>query len=229
MGHSQGSCSMPLSSDPCCWPLWYLHFLLIGRTPPPPGTTPLMLLVDLFLSPSGSTPFGPSRRIVPEIDTKLVTGRFKLRHHDHDGLDRVLEAYDVPKEDIEAIRDATIITTIEIDADGEFSITTSDAGNPEQANTVRFTDGEENSITNPLNGETLKVVAEILSPTTIQIRSEGSDSGTVEIKTWSFLPEGAMVTTEVLRGNQLFPVTSSQVMVRVDEDNRDRPLTLGWI
>ena len=131
---------------------------------------------------------------------------------------------DVPKEDIEAIRDATIITTIEIDADGEFSITTSDAGNPEQANTVRFTDGEENSITNPLNGETLKVieviwqhykihqvVAEILSPTTIQIRSEGSDSGTVEIKTWSFLPEGAMVTTEVLRGNQLFPVTSSQV------------------
>ena len=65
---------------------------------------------------------------------------------------------DVPKEDIEAIRDATIITTIEIDADGEFSITTSDAGNPEQANTVRFTDGEENSITNPLNGETLKVI-----------------------------------------------------------------------
>ena len=48
---------------------------------------------NFFLSQS---PFGaPSRRIVPEIDTKLVTGRFKLRHHEHDGLDRVLEAYGV--------------------------------------------------------------------------------------------------------------------------------------
>ena len=68
---------------------------------------------------------------------------------------------DVPKEDIEAIRDATIITSIEIDANGQFSITTSSAGNPEQANTVSFIDGEENSIINPLNGETLKVIESI--------------------------------------------------------------------
>ena len=59
----------------------------------------------------------------------------------------------------------------------------------------------------------------------IQIRSEGVDSGTVEIKTWTFMPEGAMVTTEVLRDNQLFPVVSDQVMARVDEVmyNLDQP------
>ena len=82
----------------------------------------------------------------------------------------------------------------------------------------------------------------------IQIRSEGVDSGTVEIKTWTFMPEGAMVTTEVLRDNQLFPVVSDQVMARVmvmvmmlmlivtdqvmarvDDDNKERSLVLGWL
>ena len=82
----------------------------------------------------------------------------------------------------------------------------------------------------------------------IQIRSEGVNSGTVEIKTWTFMPEGAMVTTEVLRDNQLFPVVSDQVMARVmvmvmmlmlivtdqvmarvDDDNKERSLVLGWL
>ena len=72
-------------------------------------------------------------------------------------------------------------------------------------------------------------MATVLSPTMIQIRSEGVDSGTIETKTWTFLPEGAMVTTEVLRDNQLFPVVSDQVMARVDEDNRERSLVLGWL
>ena len=49
----------------------------------------------------------------------------------------------------------------------------------------------------------------------IQTRSEGVDSGTIEIKTWTFMPEGAMVTTEVLKDNQLFPVVSDQVTVMV--------------
>ena len=72
-------------------------------------------------------------------------------------------------------------------------------------------------------------VATVLSPTMIQIRSEGVDSGTIEIKTWTFLPEGAMVTTEVLKDNRLFPVVSDQVMARVDDDNKERSLVLGWL
>ena len=72
-------------------------------------------------------------------------------------------------------------------------------------------------------------VATVLSPTMIQIRSEGVDSGTIEVKTWTFLPEGAMVNTEVLRDNQLFPVVSDQVMARVDDDNKERSLVLGWL
>ena len=89
----------------------------------------------------------------------------------------------------------------------------------------------------------------------IQTRSEGVDSGTIEIKTWTFMPEGAMVTTEVLKDNQLFPVVSDQVtvvvisdqamlmvisdqvmvmvsdqvMARVDNNNKERSLVLGWI
>jgi len=158
----------------------------------------------------------------------LVSGRFKLKHHDHDGLDEVLDAYDVSKEDIESIRDATIITTVEVE-DDFISISTSDADNPEQENTVIFTPGETHEIINPLNGETVEFVATVLSPTMIQIRSEGVDSGTIEIKTWTFMPEGAMVTTEVLRDNQLFPVVSDQVMARVDNDNKERSLVLGWL
>jgi len=89
--------------------------------------------------------------------------------------------------------------------------------------------GETHEIINPLNGENVEFVAAVLSPTMIQIRSEGVDSGTIETKTWTFLPEGAMVTTEVQRDNQLFPVVSDQVMVRVDEDNKERSLVLGWL
>merc|ERR1719411_956803 len=166
--------------------------------------------------------------IQPELDISLVSGRFKLKHHDHDGLEEVLDAYDVSKEDIESLRDATIITTIEVE-DDFVSISTSDADNPEQENTVIFTVGETHEIINPLNGETVELVATVLSPTMIQIRSEGVDSGTIEIKTWTFMPEGAMVTTEVLRDNQLFPVVSDQVMARVDNNNKERSLVLGWI
>ena len=68
----------------------------------------------------------------------------------------------------------------------------------------------------------------MLSPTIIQTRSEGVDSGTIEVKTWTFMPEGATVRTEVLRDNQLYPVVSEQVMARVDRNNRDRSLVLGW-
>merc|ERR1712083_860269 len=106
--------------------------------------------------------------------------------------------------------------TVEVE-DDFISISTSDADNPEQENI------------NPLNGETVEFVATVLSPTMIQIRSEGVDSGSVEIKTWTFMPEGAMVTTEVLRDNQLFPVVSDQVMARVDEDNKEGSLVLGWL
>ena len=63
---------------------------------------------------------------------------------------------DVSKEDIESIRDATIITTIEVE-DDFISISTSDADNPEQENTVIFTPGETHEIINPLNGETVEV------------------------------------------------------------------------
>merc|ERR1712141_48145 len=179
-----------------------------------------------FDQPSG---LGPAlHHIQPQLDISLVSGRFKLKHHAHDGLEEVLDAYDVSKEDIESLRDATIITTIEVE-DDFVSISTSDADNPEQENTVIFTVGETHEIINPLNGETVEFVATVLSPTMIQIRSEGVDSGTIEIKTWTFLPEGAMVNTEVLRDNQLFPVVSDQVMARVDDDNRERSLVLGWL
>merc|ERR1712210_363939 len=155
------------------------------------------------------------------LNRSLTYHWFKLKHHDHDGLDEVLDAHDVPKETIESIRDATIITTIDVE-DNFISISTSDADNPEQENTVSFIPGDTLEISNPLNGETMEFVATVLSPTMIQTRSEGVDSGTIEIKTWTFMPEGAMVTTEVLKDNQLFPVVSDQVMARVDNNNKER-------
>ena len=106
----------------------------------------------------------------------FLSNRFKLKHHKHDGFDEVLDAYgkkpeiarcsllnhlpfflsDVSKADIESLRDATIITTIEVE-DDSVSISMSDADNPEQENTVIFTVGETHEIINPLNGETVEV------------------------------------------------------------------------
>jgi hypothetical protein len=138
-----------------------------------------------------------------------------------------MSSTDVSKEDIEAIRAATIITTIEINDDGMMSISTSDADSPEQANTVSFTPGRAVNITDPLNGKTKKFIATVLSPTMLQTRSEGRD--TVEVKTWTFRPEGAMVSTEVVKIHQMFPITSEQIMVRVDADNRETALVLRWV
>ena len=70
---------------------------------------------------------------------------------------------DVPKETIESIRDATIITTIDVE-DNFISISTSDADNPEQENTVSFIPGDTLEISNPLNGETMEVLFTGLVP-----------------------------------------------------------------
>merc|ERR1712080_289253 len=210
----------------CCWlPLVLLviltdhtHLLFTRRS----------CLVDPSLTLTSRHYLGPAfHHFEPEIDLPLVSGRFKLKHHYHDGLEEVLDAYDVPREDIESIRDATIITSIEVE-DDFISISTSDADNPDQENVVSFVPGDLVEISNPLNGETVEFVATVPIPTMIQTRSEGVDSGTIEVKTWTFMPEGATVRTEVLRDNQLYPVVSEQVMARVDRNNRDRSLVLGW-
>ena len=107
----------------------------------------------------------------PDIGDTEFSLRFRLEHHVLDGLDKILEAYgewetntnpasshvtDIPAEDIEAIRNATIITVIEFEG-AEVTISTSDSENPEQANSVTFTPGTAVNITNPLNGETVEV------------------------------------------------------------------------
>ena len=64
---------------------------------------------------------------------------------------------EVPDDDIEAIRDATIITVIEME-DDDMSISTSVADDLDQTNIVNFMFGKTVNVTNPLNGETVKVV-----------------------------------------------------------------------
>merc|ERR1712183_514231 len=196
----------------CCWLPPVLLGPHTGHTLL--GGTPQMLLADPSLTLTSR------HYLVRDLDQLSITLSQSLIYHWY------LE--DVSKADIESLRDATIITTIEVEADF-IPISTSDADNPEQENTVIFTPGETHEIINPLNGENVEFVATVLSPTMIQIRSEGVDSGTIEIKTWTFMPEGAMVNTEVLRDNQLFPVVSDQVMARVDDDNKERSLVLGWL
>ena len=133
----------------------------------------------------------------------------------------------VSDEDIKTIRNATIITEITIDED-EFSISTSDSASPEQANTVTFTPGTAVNITNPITGEQLEFLATILGPSTIQTRSEGLDSGTVELKTWTFSPGGASVTTELHKDNKLFPITANQVIFFYYKKNIFRSV-LYWL
>merc|ERR1711963_267707 len=156
--HSWQSCAMAFS----------LSLLLLAATGPsrPSHWHPRYALGGSFFDFDQPSLLGPAlgptlHRIQPELDISLVSGRFKLKHHDHDGLEEVLDAYDVSKEGIESLRDATIITTIEVE-DDFVSISTSDADNPEQENTVVFTVGETHEIINPLNGETVELVATVL-------------------------------------------------------------------
>ena len=64
----------------------------------------------------------------------------------------------VDEDSIAAIRDASIVTSIEISEDDEvIRISTSDIDSEDAANTVTFTTGTATNITNPLNGEAVEV------------------------------------------------------------------------
>ena len=63
----------------------------------------------------------------------------------------------IEEEAVKAIRDARIVTVIDISEDEEISIATSEADSQDEANTVVFTPGTPTNITNPLNGETVQV------------------------------------------------------------------------
>jgi hypothetical protein len=51
----------------------------------------------------------------------------------------------------------------------------------------------------------------VLGATSLQTRSEGLDTGNLELKTWQFDPAGAAVSTEVIKEKHVFPITSYQV------------------
>ena len=64
---------------------------------------------------------------------------------------------DLDEDGIAAVRDAKIVTTIEVSEGGEVRVATSDAESEGEANIVTFTPATETNITNPLNGETVAV------------------------------------------------------------------------
>ena len=104
-----------------------------------------------------------------------LSRRYLLKHSLYDGLDTVLQVYGqdltslyiiiiymqyagIEEEGIAAIRDARIVTVIEVSEDGMIAISTSDADSDDEANTVTFTPGSATNISNPLNGETVEVI-----------------------------------------------------------------------
>ena len=62
------------------------------------------------------------------------------------------------------MRDAKIVTTIEVSEGGEVRVATSDAESEGEANIVTFTPATETNITNPLNGETVAVSGRVETP-----------------------------------------------------------------
>ena len=105
---------------------------------------------------------------------KIWFCRYLLKHNQYDGLDAVLEAYsnlfyifkcaifiagnlDLDDDGIAAVREAKIITNIEVNEDGEVIIATFDAESEDNPNVVKFTPEIKTNITNPLNGETVSV------------------------------------------------------------------------
>ena len=104
----------------------------------------------------------------------MLCCRYLLKHNQYDGLDAVLEAYskhhiyllaqilvnfaDLDDDGIAAVREAKIVTSIDVSEEGEVSVATSDAESSEDPNVVTFTPGADNiTISNPLNGEMVAV------------------------------------------------------------------------
>jgi len=160
------------------------------------------------------------------LDSVLVSGRFLLKHHPRDGLQNVLKAQGMDEDAVQAVRDSTIIMTISIDDEGEMTMVT-DSG--DSRDEISFTPGTEVNVTNPLSGELTSIKAVVLSPTSLQTLATGQDSGNEEIKTWNFLPSGVNLHTDFTKQNSLLPILANQVLIRVDEDNKAKPLRLGWI
>merc|ERR1712106_263980 len=96
----------------------------------------------------------------------------------------------------------------------------------DESDTVTFTPGTATNITNPLNGETVEFTATVLSPTLMQTRSSGLETKTVEMKTWHFSYIGVALASEIVKEGKLLPDMSNQVMLRVDEENNEKPLSV---
>jgi len=187
-------------------------------------------LLSAFFTEYGGTFVDPFDVVEDDqsLNADLVTGRFLLKHHPRDGLERVLKAQGMDEDAVEAIRDSTIVMTISVDEEGEVSMITEDGSSSDE---VVFTPGTAVNITNPLNGELTQIKSVILSPSSLQTLATGLESGNREIKTWDFLPSGLNLHTDFSKENSLLPILANQVLVRVDDDNESKTLrpVLRWV
>ena len=78
----------------------------------------------------------------------------------------------------------------------------------------------------------------------LRTKSSGLETKMVEIKTWQFSHVGVVVvsyrivitilfrllfqTTEIVKEEEMLSILASQVMIRVDEQNNQKSLLLGW-
>jgi len=164
-----------------------------------------------------------------KLNNKIVPGRYLLKHNQYDGLEAVLEAYGLDDEGVSAVRDAKILTEIDVSEDGEVIVATSDAESEDEPNLVKFSPGIKTNITNPLNGETVSFEGTVLGSTMLRTRSRGLDTNILEIKTWIFTPSGTSVMTEIVKEEEKLKIFAKQFMERVDEDNNSKPLVLKWV
>ena len=98
---------------------------------------------------------------------------------------------DLDEDGIAAVRDAKIVTTIEVSEGGEVRVATSDAESEGEANIVTFTPATETNITNPLNGET------------VAVSGRGGDSGTKKLNSPNGFP--MLIMLMPVRGHRAGP------------------------
>merc|ERR1712227_345831 len=164
-----------------------------------------------------------------KLSDKIVPGRYLLKHNQYDGLDAVLEAYNLDDDGIAAVREAKIITNIDVNDDGEVIIATFDAESEDNPNVVKFTPEIKTNITNPLNGETVSFEGSVLGPTMLRTKSRGLETNILEIKTWIFTPGGISAITEIVIEEEKLKIFAKQYMERVDDENNAKPLILKWV
>eukprot|EP00090_Calanus_glacialis_P016032 TRINITY_DN25148_c0_g1_i1.p1 TRINITY_DN25148_c0_g1~~TRINITY_DN25148_c0_g1_i1.p1 ORF type:complete len:195 (+),score=46.69 TRINITY_DN25148_c0_g1_i1:26-610(+) len=193
----------------------------------------LLLAFSLLLIPLAQSQFSfygfPNMLASNPYSKQLMSGRFLMKPLPGDSmfLKRYLTFWGMA-DDVDAMAEEVVKTPLEISISEDGTMVTMIYG---EESTLTF--GEGADFTDPTTGNERRNTARLVSPNAITLETEAKAEGIYEMRTFTFFPAGVTVSavaskpgTWSLMGNS---VVMNAMMERVDEEDKPKPLTMGWI